>query len=93
MPCVFTASNALKSTSKHCSKNTGITFQVHDLNQLLENCLPYDGTLELHRDLLKDLTRYAVEFRYPGESATKEDARTALRHMKTLRAFLRPKFK
>ncbi|MBM3130542.1 MAG: HEPN domain-containing protein [Chloroflexi bacterium] len=67
--------------------------KIHDLNQLLEYCLPYDGTLELHRDLLKDLTRYAVEFRYPGESATKEDARTALHHAKTLRAFLRPKFK
>lgn len=67
--------------------------KIHDLNQLLEFCLPYDGTLELYRDLLKDLTRYAVEFRYPGESPTKEDARTALRHAKTLRAFLRPKFK
>jgi len=67
--------------------------KIHDLNQLLEYCLLYDGTLELHRDLLKDLTRYAVEFRYPGESATKEDAHTALHHAKILRAFLRPKFK
>ena len=67
--------------------------KTHDLNQLLEYCLPYDGTLEPHRDLLKDLTRFAVEFRYPGESATKEDARTALQHAKILRAFLRPKLK
>lgn len=27
--------------------------KIHDLNQLLEYCLPYDGTLELHRDLLR----------------------------------------
>ena len=40
--------------------------KIHDLNQLFEHCLPYDGTFELHRDLLKVLTRYAVEFRYPG---------------------------
>jgi len=67
--------------------------KIHDLNQLLEDCLPYDGTLGLHRDLLKDLTRYAVEFRYPGESATKEDAHTAFHHAKIFRAVLRPKLK
>lgn len=67
--------------------------KIHDLNQLLEHCLQYDGSLELHRDLFKDLTRYAVEFRYPGESANKEDARTALHHAKILRTILRPKLK
>lgn len=67
--------------------------KIHDLNQLLEFCLAFDGTLELHRDLLKDLTRYAIAFRYPHESATKEDARAALHHTKILRAFIRPKFK
>jgi HEPN domain-containing protein len=67
--------------------------RIHDLNQLLELCLVYDGTLELHRDLLKELTRYAIEFRYPGESALKEDAHTAVHHLKIIRAFLRPKFK
>ena len=65
--------------------------KIHDLNQLLEHCLPYDQALELHRDLFKDLTRFAVEFRYPGESATKEDARIALHHARILRAFIRPK--
>jgi HEPN domain-containing protein len=67
--------------------------KIHDLNQLLENCLPYDGTLELHRDLLKDLTRYAIAFRYPGESAAKEDARIALHHAKIFRELLRSKLK
>ncbi len=67
--------------------------KIHDLNQLLEYCLPYDGTLELHRDLLKDLTRYAIAFRYPGESATKEDARTALHHAKIARAFIHSKLR
>lgn len=33
---------------------------VHDLIELLELCLLCDGTFELQRDLLKDLTRYAV---------------------------------
>jgi HEPN domain-containing protein len=64
---------------------------VHDLIELLELCLPYDGTFELQRDLLKDLTRYAVEFRYPGELATKEDARAALQAVRMVRAFVRQK--
>ncbi len=64
---------------------------VHDLIELLELCLLYDGTFELQRDLLKDLTRYAVEFRYPGELATKEEARTTVKAMRAVRAFLRQK--
>ena len=66
--------------------------RIHDLNQLLELCLPYDETMELHRDLFKDLTRYAVEFRYPGDSAVKEDAHASVHHAKIIRSFLRPKF-
>ena len=64
---------------------------VHDLIELLELCLLRDGTFELQRDLLKDLARYAVQFRYPGEMATKEDARAALQVVKTVRAFIRSK--
>jgi len=33
-------------------------------------------------------TRYAVEIRYPGELATREDARAAFQAMKVVRAFL-----
>ena len=67
--------------------------KIHDLNELLEYCLPFDGTMELHRDLLKSLTRYAVSFRYPGESAIKDDARTALHYAKIFRTFMRPRFR
>jgi HEPN domain-containing protein len=66
--------------------------KIHDLNQLLERCLPYAGTLELHRDLFNDLSRFAVAFRYPGETAAKEDAQAALRDARTLRSLLRLKF-
>ncbi len=65
--------------------------RIHDLIELLELCLPFDQTFELQRDLFKDLTKYAVEFRYPGESATKEIARIALRETKAMRTFLRQK--
>jgi len=65
--------------------------RIHDLIELLELCLLYDGTFELQRDLLKDLTKYAVEFRYPGELAIRDDARAALKAMKVVRAFMRQK--
>jgi len=58
---------------------------------MLELCLPYDETFESQRDHLKDLTRYAVEFRYPGEMATKEDAQAAFRAVKAVRSFVRQK--
>jgi len=64
---------------------------VHDLIELLEVCLPYDGTFESQRDLLKDLTKYAVEFRYPGELATKEEAITVVKAMRAVRTFVRQK--
>jgi len=65
--------------------------RVHDLVELLELCLPCDGTFELQRDLLKVLTKYAVEFRYPGELATKEEALTAVKAVRIVRAFVRQK--
>lgn len=65
--------------------------RIHNLVGLLELCLPVDGTLELLRDVLDELSKYAVEFRYPGESAIKADAQQALSALKTVRAFMRQK--
>jgi HEPN domain-containing protein len=65
--------------------------RVHNLNQLLELCLPFDAEFELQRDLLKDLSKYAVEIRYPGDSANKDDARIALRTLIGVRTFMRRK--
>lgn len=65
--------------------------RTHDLIELLELCLPLDSTFEFQRDVLKDLTKYAVEFRYPGELAVREDARAALHAIRTFRDFVRQK--
>ncbi len=65
--------------------------RIHDLIELLGLCLPYDASFELHRDLFKDLNGYAVNIRYPGESATREMMRITLRETKLARAFLRQK--
>ena len=65
--------------------------KTHNLIELLELCLPIDQTFDFQRDLLTQLDRYGVRYRYPGISADKEDAQLALRMVKSLRAFLRVK--
>jgi HEPN domain-containing protein len=65
--------------------------RIHDLIDLLELILLHDGTFELQREFLKELSGYAVEFRYPGEIAAKEEARAALMAMKAVRGFVRAK--
>ena len=48
-----------------------------------------EGDFELVRDLLLLLNDYAVDIRYPGDEATKDEARAAVRAMRTVRAFVR----
>ena len=51
--------------------------KTHNLIALVELCLPIDGSFEVQRDALIWLDRYAVQFRYPGESAERDEARRA----------------
>ena len=43
----------------------------------------------IDREGLVSLSRYATHFRYPGENAEKDDAKEALRLMRSYRATLR----
>lgn len=61
----------------------------HDLLALAEKCLPALPALELEKTLLAVLTKFAVRYRYPGESASKNEAKDALNAMKQLREFMR----
>jgi HEPN domain-containing protein len=65
--------------------------RTHDLIELLELCLLIDFNFELQRRAMMRLTRYAVRYRYPGESAEKDEALQAHRLAKEIRAFLRQK--
>lgn len=62
---------------------------IHDLEVLLELALPASPELETIRDSLLLLNDYAVDIRYPGESATKEEAHAAIQAMRIVRARLR----
>lgn len=59
--------------------------KTHDLNVLLDMVLPSQPFWEVFRNDLKMLSVYAIEVRYPGESATREQAKAAIRVMKRMR--------
>jgi HEPN domain-containing protein len=65
---------------KACLQESDIFFpKTHDLSTLLDLLLAVQPAWESMRFLLKSLTAYAVEFRYPGVSATEILAKQAVR--------------
>jgi HEPN domain-containing protein len=63
--------------------------RTHDLEALLNLLLPRDATLARLLSRLASLNRYAVEYRYPGRTATIRQAQAALRRMNEVRKELR----
>ena len=64
---------------------------IHDLEVLLGLITPDSPDFDFIRDVLLLLNDYAVSFRYPGESATKDEARAAVKAMRAARTFARQK--
>jgi HEPN domain-containing protein len=66
-----------------------IVHKIHALPVLLDQCADaYPDLVSLRQNMVR-LSVYAVEFRYPGESATAEDAKSAIAIMKQSRLHLR----
>jgi len=63
--------------------------RTHDLEDLLDLLLPHDATLKPLRRGLGSLTRYAVEYRYPGPRARTREMQSALRIAERVREELR----
>ncbi len=90
MRLVFTHSNALEKYLKALLQRQALQLQkTHDLLALKELCLPFAPELELYSESLAYLNQFAVVFRYPGESASREQAKRAIKAMKQLRLILR----
>ena len=70
-------------------KQGAVIRKIHALPVLLDQCAEAHPLLIAMRPDMVRLSVYAVEFRYPGESATVEDAKTAVAIMKKSRADLR----
>lgn len=67
--------------------------KTHDLILLKNLCVKREGDFEFLADLVASLNPYAVEFRYPGEQASRLDAKRALSAAKEIRDFVRKKIK
>lgn len=63
--------------------------KTHDLEVLLDLLLPLDSRLLPLRRGLRTLTRYAVEYRYPGQRATQRGMAAALRQAERIRLEVR----
>lgn len=59
--------------------------KTHNLIFLTEPSVKNHPELELMKDVLRELDQYAVESRYPGERATKEEAKQAVKQVKDIR--------
>lgn len=66
--------------------------RIHDLEVLLDACLDRYPLWESLRADTQLLTQYAVQFRYPGESADKEEAKEAISAMKRCKIEFRSAF-
>ena len=68
----------------------GIAFhKTHDLNELLKQALAIEPTWNSLDAELDNLNRFSVLFRYPGRSATKADAKDAVKHCRKVRRVIR----
>ena len=63
--------------------------KTHDLEVLLDLIVPIEPLWEAFRSAVSDLTSFAVTFRYPGESATRDMARIAVANTKQIREQIR----
>lgn len=95
---------ALNAVSFHCQQcvekyfkailqEKGVLFEkIHDLDVLLEQCKEFLPELSNHKTDLVELSSFAVEVRYPGVTATEEEAKGALSTAETIRAIVRKYF-
>jgi HEPN domain-containing protein len=61
----------------------------HDLESLLTILLQVEPLWAALRPALQNLTDFAVDFRYPGNEANKQDAKMAIRDCKAVRREVR----
>lgn len=88
----FHAQQCIEKYLKAVLQFYNVPFQkIHDLLTLKELCKPFAPELELYHDLLAYLNQFGVTYRYPGEFASREQAKKAIRAMKILRRILRAK--
>jgi len=90
----FHSQQAAEKYLKALLQEYGLTVpRTHDLEELLNRLLPHDASLRKLRRGLAALTPFAVDYRYPGETATKRDALSSLRRAERIRREVRHRLK
>lgn len=86
----FHAQQCAEKYLKARLQEAGVFFgKTHDLTTLLDLLTPVEPLWEALRPRLRTLSAYAVEFRYPGDSADKELAREAVAISREARRIVR----
>jgi HEPN domain-containing protein len=63
--------------------------RTHDLLTLLNLCLTVEPLWASFTKVVDTMSDYAVDFRYPGQTATLTEARRSLKHTKAIRREVR----
>ena len=86
----FQAQQAAEKYLKAYLQEHGVPIpRTHSLIELLELVLTFDQGSEPQRSNLILLDRYAVRYRYPGDSAGRKEARQAWAAIRAVRTFVR----
>jgi HEPN domain-containing protein len=86
----FHAQQCVEKYLKARLQEAGVSFgKTHDLTVLLDMVTPVEPLWETFRPQLRILNAFAVEVRYPGQSADKEMARQAVMICKEFRRWIR----
>jgi hypothetical protein len=90
MKFVFTHNKAAEKFFKALLQEWGLPVpKIHELDDPLTMLLPRDATLQVVRRGLRGLSRFAVDYRYPGFHANRPKAQTALRRAGRIRREVR----
>ncbi len=63
--------------------------KIHDLNTLLNICKPFFPEIEKYKEEISNLSTFAITFRYPGEDASKLEAKYSIDTLKKIRRLMR----
>jgi len=67
--------------------------KIHKLLDLLKLCKEIDSSMEILLPDLTELERFAINVRYPGMSADKDEARIAYKVVRAVRELLRQRLR
>ena len=91
--CFLFQQSIEKLLKAYLIKNRADISKTHDLVKLVTDCSKYNTKFLEWKNKALSLTTYAVDFRYPGETATMEEAQEAHKITEEFSKFILDLFK